>query len=133
MAGASEARSSAKTRAVAGGGAASKGNQMKRFEIYDRPLCCSTGVCGVEVDPVLARFASDLAWLAARDAHVERFNPLQQSNAFISNATVKRLLGEEGTGALPLIFMDGQLVQKAEYPDRAQLELWLRDNAEQVL
>lgn len=41
---------------------------MKQFDIYDRPLCCSTGVCGVEVDPVPARFASDLGWLSGQEA-----------------------------------------------------------------
>jgi hypothetical protein len=33
---------------------------MKTILIYDRPMCCSTGICGPSVDPVLPRFAADL-------------------------------------------------------------------------
>ncbi len=31
-----------------------------RIQVYDPAMCCSTGVCGPEVDPVLVRFATDL-------------------------------------------------------------------------
>ena len=34
---------------------------MKTFQVYDKPMCCSTGVCEPQVDPVLPRFAADLA------------------------------------------------------------------------
>jgi hypothetical protein len=27
---------------------------MKKLEVFDPAMCCSTGVCGVDVDPVLA-------------------------------------------------------------------------------
>jgi len=40
---------------------------MKTIQIYDKPMCCSTGVCGTDVDPALPRFAADLAWLASQD------------------------------------------------------------------
>ncbi|HRX83200.1 MAG TPA: arsenic metallochaperone ArsD family protein, partial [Pirellulaceae bacterium] len=36
---------------------------MAKIEIYDKPMCCSTGICGPEVDPILPRFAADLDWL----------------------------------------------------------------------
>ena len=36
---------------------------MKTIQVYDKPMCCSTGVCGPQVDPVLPRFAADLQWL----------------------------------------------------------------------
>jgi hypothetical protein len=29
---------------------------MKILEVFDPAMCCATGVCGVEVDPVLAHF-----------------------------------------------------------------------------
>ena len=37
---------------------------MKKLEVFDPAMCCSTGVCGVDVDPVLAQFAADLKWVA---------------------------------------------------------------------
>ena len=33
---------------------------MNKVEVFDPPMCCSTGVCGPSVDPALARFSSDL-------------------------------------------------------------------------
>ena len=36
---------------------------MTTLQVFDKPMCCSTGICGPKVDPVLPKFASDLAWL----------------------------------------------------------------------
>ena len=38
---------------------------MTRLEVFDPAMCCPTGVCGPAVDPKLARFAADLAWLTS--------------------------------------------------------------------
>lgn len=54
----------------------------KTLSIYDPAMCCSTGVCGVEVDPRLPRFAADLAWLQGLGVRVERFNLAQDPRAF---------------------------------------------------
>ncbi|PLT17005.1 hypothetical protein CXP34_23250 [Ralstonia mannitolilytica] len=35
---------------------------MKTIQVYDPALCCSTGVCGVEVDQSLVTFAADAEW-----------------------------------------------------------------------
>lgn len=47
---------------------------MPRLEVFDPPLCCPTGVCGPRGDPVLPRFAAQLAWrldFAATNLHQE--------------------------------------------------------------
>ena len=36
---------------------------MTKLAVYDPPMCCSTGVCGPSVDPVLPRLPADLDWL----------------------------------------------------------------------
>ena len=36
---------------------------MAKLTVYDPPMCCSTGVCGPAVDPVLPRVTADLDWL----------------------------------------------------------------------
>jgi len=51
---------------------------MASLQLFDRPLCCSTGICGPEVDPALVALAADLAWLARKGVAVERINPAQQ-------------------------------------------------------
>jgi len=93
---------------------------MPKLEVYDPPMCCSSGVCGPSVDPVLPRFAADLKWLEGRGVEVARFNLAQQPGAFAGNETVKRALGENGDG-LPLILVDGRIVSRAVYPTRKEL------------
>ena len=33
---------------------------MTQLEVFDPPMCCTSGVCGPEVDPLLAAFAADI-------------------------------------------------------------------------
>jgi hypothetical protein len=33
--------------------------------VFDPALCCSSGVCGPELDTDLVRFAADLEWLGS--------------------------------------------------------------------
>ena len=97
---------------------------MKTIQVYDKPMCCSTGVCGPQVDPVLPRFAADLAWLKSQGHHVERFNLAQQPAAFVQNPEVQQLLATQGTDCLPLITVDGCIVSRHEYPSRDMLATW---------
>ena len=55
---------------------------MKKLEVYDPAMCCSTGVCGVDVDPVLVQFAADLAWVAEHGIAVQGYNLGQEPQAF---------------------------------------------------
>jgi len=93
---------------------------MKKLEIFDPAMCCSTGVCGVEVDPVLAQFAADLQWVGEQGVAVSRHNLGQEPAAFAANATVVNEM-EAGMERLPVILIDGQLMSTGLYPSRAQL------------
>ena len=96
---------------------------MKKLEVFDPPMCCSTGVCGPTVDPALVRFTADLHWLANQRIAVERFNLAQQPQAFAASAVVKTALKERGNQCLPLILLDGLIVSEGTYPTRDQLAL----------
>ncbi len=98
---------------------------MKTIQVYDKPMCCSTGVCGPQIDPVLPRFAGDLAWLKSQGHQVERFNLAQQPAAFVQNPEVQQLLASQGTDCLPLITVDGRIVSRREYPSRDTLAMWV--------
>ena len=97
---------------------------MAKMEIYDKPMCCSTGICGPEVDPVLPRFAADLDWLKSTGHVIERYNLAQQPAAFAESVTVREVLAAEGVDSLPLVIVDGQVVSRASYPSREQLTAW---------
>ncbi len=98
---------------------------MKTIQVYDKPMCCSTGVCGPQVDPVLPRFAADLEWLKTQGHRVERFNLAQQPAEFVQNPEVQQLLTTQGTDCLPLIMVDGRIVSRRDYPSRALLTSWV--------
>ena len=48
---------------------------MKTLTVFDPAMCCSTGVCGSDVDQVLVDFSADVQWLKERGVQVERYNP----------------------------------------------------------
>lgn len=99
----------------------SKENTMKTVQVYDKPMCCSTGVCGPEVDPVLPQFAADLDWLKTQGHNVERYNLAQQPQAFIENKSIHQVLSNEGTDSLPVVVIDGEIVSRKVYPTRDTL------------
>lgn len=94
---------------------------MVHIQVFDPPMCCSTGVCGPSVDPALTRFAADLDWLGRQGIAVERFNLAQDPGAFASLPAVKEALASGGTAVLPLVLVDGEIVSRAGYPSRAEL------------
>jgi hypothetical protein len=43
-----------------------------KLEVFDPPMCCSSGVCGQNVDPKLVQFSATLDWLRAQGIQAER-------------------------------------------------------------
>lgn len=97
---------------------------MKMIQVYDKPMCCSTGVCGPQVDPVLPRFAADLDWLKSQGHQVERYNLAQQPQAFVENPTIQKEVMVQGANCLPIIVVDGEIVSRKAYPSRDMLATW---------
>lgn len=97
---------------------------MTNIQVYDPALCCSTGVCGVDVDQGLVSFSADVDWVRQNGANVERFNLAQQPMAFAGNPLVKTLLEKSGQEGLPLILVNGQQVLAGRYPGRDELAAW---------
>ena len=105
---------------------------MKTIQIYDPPMCCSTGICGTDINPDLVSFAAMVAQLGTRGVKVERFNLGQQPMAFAQNASVKALLDKEGAEALPLIFVDGVVYLKGRYPNAGERPVFFQAALGQV-
>jgi arsenite methyltransferase len=97
---------------------------MKTILIYDRPMCCSTGICGPSVDPVLPRFAADLDTMKNAGHTVERYNLSQQPQAFIENKEIHALISSKGTDVLPVVVVDGRVVSRGIYPSMEMLQMW---------
>ncbi|MDD1617593.1 MAG: arsenical resistance operon trans-acting repressor ArsD [Methylococcaceae bacterium NSP1-2] len=97
---------------------------MTNIQVFDPALCCSTGVCGVDVDQQLVSFSADVDWAKQNGATITRFNLSQQPLAFAENSIVKAFLERSGAEALPLILMDGEMALAGCYPTRAELARW---------
>lgn len=93
-------------------------------EVFDPPMCCSTGVCGPSVDPALATFAADLTWLGEQGVKVVRHNLSQEPKSFAESEIIRQLLAEQGNDALPAVVVEGQLKSSGRYPTRNELREW---------
>ena len=92
---------------------------MSKVQVFDPPMCCSTGVCGPRSIP-LVRFAADLEWLKANGVAVERFNLSQEPAAFVGNPVVAQAIRGRDD-ALPLLLVDGKIAAQGSYPAREVL------------
>ncbi len=90
-------------------------------QVFDPPMCCSTGVCGPDVDPKLAAFAADTEWLKSQGVVVQRHNLSQSPAAFVENELVRTTLTDKGESALPLMLVNGRVAVTGRYPDRKEL------------
>ncbi len=97
---------------------------MGMLEVFDRPLCCSTGICGPSVDPALVHFAADLDWLKSQGVELHRYNLAFEPAAFTKYEQVKEALRVGQVACLPLLLKDGQIVSQGRYPARGELAAW---------
>ncbi len=94
---------------------------MSHLDVFDPPMCCSTGVCGPSVDPLLAAFTADVDWLVSKGVSVTRYNLAQDPQAFVAHPLVRDMLQREGAACLPLLIMNGEIVGRGAYPRRQEL------------
>jgi hypothetical protein len=93
----------------------------KILQVFDPAMCCSTGVCGPEVDSKLVQFGADLDWLKPQGVIVQRHNLSQNPAAFVENELVRAALTDKGESALPLILLNDNVAVSGRYPDRGEL------------
>ncbi len=94
---------------------------MKTLTVYDPAMCCSTGICGAEIDQKLVVFAADLDWLKSKGVDVKRINLSQEPALFAENEQVKGVLEKSGIEGLPVIITGDTLQSFGQYPARAML------------
>ena len=94
---------------------------MSHLDVFDPPMCCSSGVCGPSVDPLLAAFGADVDWLITQGVTVTRHNLAQDPHAFVANPVVNDLLQRQGDRCLPLLLLNGDVASSGAYPQRAEL------------
>lgn len=105
-----------------------------KIEIFDPAMCCSTGVCGPNVDPELVRIQEALRQIQkqAPEVQVLRYGLSTDPQAFVANAAVAELLKNDGPQCLPLVFADGEFVSKSRYPSNEKLQTILKGGGFEV-
>lgn len=92
-----------------------------KVEIYDPPMCCSSGICGPSIDPVLVKTNDAVLALKKQAVEVYRYNLKQQPKDFLVNQTVADLLHMEGKKVLPITLVNDQVFKTGEYPSYEEL------------
>ena len=87
-----------------------------KIVIYDPAMCCSSGLCGPTLDPVLVKMNDAVLSLKKQGIEVERFNLAQQPKAFMDNTKIAELLHKNGKKVLPVIMINGGVFRTGEYP-----------------
>lgn len=90
--------------------------------ILDPALCCSTGVCGPDVDEALIQTSANVKWLKSLGHDVHRHNVSNDADAFKKYPAAIDKLTREGINSLPYILLDGRLVLSGRYPEKSEWE-----------
>ena len=88
-------------------------------------MCCSSGVCGPDVDPALVTFSADLQWLERHGVEVQRINPAHQPGLFAASELVRQELQKHGSDCLPVVLVNDAVVSRGVLPNRRQLADWV--------
>lgn len=94
---------------------------MTKLEIFDPPMCCTSGICGSSADPILVVFASDLEWLKAQGVEIFRYGFSLTPDEFKNNQMVNDLMEQKGESCLPVVTLDGKIIYRGSYPSREEL------------
>jgi len=87
-----------------------------KVEIYDPPMCCSTGLCGPTIDPELVAMNDAVLALKKQGIEVERYNLSQQPKVFLANKKVADMLHGKGKKILPVTIVNGEVFKTGGYP-----------------
>jgi len=79
-------------------------------------MCCSSGVCGPSVDPKLVKLQETLRLIEEKGIEVNRYNLSTDLEVFAKNDAIGEVLKEQGPHALPVVYIDGELIAEHKYP-----------------
>jgi len=98
---------------------------MKKIEIFDPAMCCSTGVCGPSINPKLMQIATIVNSLSKKGIDITRYGLSDEPQSFIANKIISDLLQKGGADTLPITLLDNVVVKTKSYPTAAELSEWL--------
>jgi hypothetical protein len=100
------------------------------LEIFDPPMCCSTGLCGPSLDQTLLDVNDLVLALQAEGVTLGRYQMSSRPDAFLSNAEVMRLVRERNLEALPITMVGGRVIATGAYPSAAEVRAALAEQSQ---
>ena len=94
-------------------------------ELFDPPLCCSTGLCGPTLDQTLLDVSEMVLALKHENLRVARYQMTSHPNAFLGNVDVMKLVREQQMAALPITVVHGKVIKVGAYPTLAEVKTHL--------
>jgi hypothetical protein len=95
---------------------------IMKITILDPALCCSTGVCGADVDDALVQTSANVKWLKSLGHEIHRHNISNDAASFKQYPVAIDKLQRAGVDSLPYILVNDQLVISGHYPEKAEWE-----------
>ena len=99
-------------------------NENCEIKIYEKALCCESGVCGPSVDPELLRITTVIRGLNKKGFGARRYNLSMHPMEFAKNTDLTQLMKEKGMSVLPVTLLNGEIVKTGEYPSTEELSSW---------
>lgn len=97
---------------------------MKTIEIFDPAMCCSTGLCGPNINPDLMRVAASVEYIKRQGVTITRHNLRDEPQAYVDNQVINEYLTQEGADGLPVTLVDGVIAVTKTYPTSSQFTEW---------
>lgn len=94
---------------------------MKDIDVFGPAMCCSSGVCGSDVDQDLVDFNGALNYARKEGIHIRRHNLATDPSDFAESDTIRKFLQISGSEGLPAIVVDDTIVLSCSYPTLSQL------------
>jgi hypothetical protein len=96
-------------------------------EVFDPPMCCSTGLCGPTVDQTLLEVHEMFLALKKEGVTIERYQMASQPHAFLGNPEVMQLVRDKQMAALPITVVRGRVIKTGAYPTLAEVRALLQE------
>lgn len=97
-------------------------NNFVDIEIFDPPMCCSTGLCGPTLDQTLIDVSEMIAEVQKEGFSVERYQMTTHPQAFLSNPEVMKLVREKQLEILPIVIVRGKILTTGKYPSMTEIK-----------
>lgn len=93
-----------------------------KISVYEPPMCCSSGVCGPDVDDELVEFSQTIKKLKKEGYKVERNSMNHNPFAFKKNQAILNQVNDSGTDKLPIVEINEEILTMGVYPNYKEIK-----------